>query len=576
VSHFFDQLAKALAGVEVLGGPRRMTDGGFSVVRAPAGVVIEAGPCVTYRDGSELTGRFSTRSTLGGRSAISLDVTTRRHLESGDVDADLALAHTDGDIARLKARHSADAASEVTVDVRSGEASTQVRFEITPETLNGWVDDRPFEPIPRSLLVGSDGAVDLSLFRLADGSSVPGLALPLGREAEFRAIASKTERSIPICMTTRGSISTLDPIDAFPGCTDCLDHCTSEQTKCIAKAVAKAGGCGPFFGVCLAALGADCLSDDADCSNACHASGGACCPKRCQDASGNGYASCCSDTDICCGATCCSTGLCCGSSCCAETQHCGDPDHGTCCPNDGGPACGPSCCQRGQKCADRERGYCCDERAGEYCPDAWGNDKCCPAGQVCADGESGACCPKDHGPVCGNGDMCCRPGEVCDGFDCCDPRDLCGPPGSQVCCRGECHDGICCAQPYHMCGDVCCSPFAPCCDVGDGPVCCGDFEVCKREGCCPTDRACGSICCPTGQHCTDTVKEICESCPDGQLGCFPEYPARPNSSICCAPNVGCCIDECCQPGEACCHPNQGPNAGGPLGCYPWGDCYQIK
>jgi hypothetical protein len=569
VTGFFDRFAKSLAGVEGLGGRPRQP---FAAVKSSSGAALEAGPFATYRSGSELTNEFATRSTLPEGQSISLRTATKRDVDTGQMSAEAAIEHTDGVVATLEATRSTDEHG-ITVRLPSdGNGGTQITFTIEGDVLRGAVDGRPLRPLDRAEVSDS---LDASVFRFEDGTALPEYSLPEGRIAELQHIAWKAQRELPKAIVARGSVSTLDPIGGFPGCTDCLDRCDRKQTECIAKCFANAPSWGYFAAVYLAVCGAGCLSDDADCTNACHASGGACCPRKCE---AGGYASCCPASDDCCGPTCCPTGVCCGWTCCAETEHCGNPNYegrGICCPNDGGPVCGGGCCERGQKCADQYRGYCCPQEAGEYCPelsplpDEYGRDKCCPPFQVCADRETGTCCPRDHGDFCV--DRCCPKDEPhCDGWDCCDPRQLCGPPEHRVCCHGTCHDGKCCDPPYHQCGSICCSPFASCCLTRYGLVCCGDWETCTAAGCCPPDRLCGAACCPEGEHCIDAASEACEPCPDHTIGCQPER-GKPGASICCPPEVNCCEDQCCEPGEACCTPLDGR----PFGCHPPRDCYHI-
>lgn len=571
MSSFFDRLAKSIAGVEIFGGTPAGSPRALAILRSFDGVAVEAGPAGTYRSGSELTSQFSTTSTLPEAKSISFKTISRRDIETSDSQARAVVEHTDGVVATLEAFRSGGNAPRTTVRLSSERnGQTEIDFTVDDDVLRGTINGRALRPISRRALVAdASGSIDASVFRLEDESELPEVVLPVGRADELRAIGWKAQREIPKSIANRGSLSMMDAVGGFPGCSECLDSCDEKQTKCIARCFVEAAACGPFYGVCLAGCGSSCLGDDADCTNACHASGGACCPRKCE--AGN-HASCCESSDDCCGPTCCPTGICCGWTCCAETEHCGNPDYegrGICCPNDGGPVCGGVCCQRGEKCADPVRGYCCAEDAGEYCLDQRGLDRCCPPHEVCADRENGICCPRDHGPVCVN--KCCRPGEVCDGWSCCDPSHLCGPAESAVCCTGVCHDGKCCEPPYHQCGDRCCSPFAPCCLTRYGLICCGDFETCTVEGCCPQDRLCGSSCCPDGQHCVDAVHEICEPCPDFQIGCSPER-GRPGTTICCPPDVNCCEDRCCEPGEVCCTPLDGRA----FGCHPPRDCYVIK
>lgn len=549
-SHWIDDLARTLGRSTLVGGFRQLLQrgpGSFALVQSPESTTIQAGPCAMQLRGAELIDTFATQSSTDDGQLLSLSATTIRDRQTNAVRAQVAIHRGRQSVLQIETARLPDGTSSLTATFGYGfQGLREVQAQRTADRLAGMIDGRPWQPL--DFTARSAATLQPEDFQLVDGSTLSPVEIDSALAAELTAISYKAQRDMPGCTQFPDAFKTLSG-SSFPGCDDCLNVCDKAEKKCLAGISAAAAACGPFYGACLAAAGAACLSDSSDCQNACINPPGACCPRRCEQ---GGYAECCTPDHTCCGARCCPPG-----------EFCADPAHDLCCAPNSGPPCRDLCCPLGYTCANEYRGFCCPVGAGEYCTQVWDeehwNDRCCPAGEVCADASIGLCCPRGHGPICG--DFCCQAGEVCRHGQCCDPRLLCGYGDEATCCHGECRDGQCCSSPAHMCGDVCCPPFNPCCQADGRPICCGAYEECLPRGCCPTERACGRTCCPPQHYCDDPATESCVACEGDLFPCLT-VDRHGRHGLCCPPNVGCCGDRCCQPGEMCC------SLGDEIGCHP--------
>lgn len=350
-------------------------------------------------------------------------------------------------------------------------------------------------------------------------------------------------------------------------CTECDFGCFLKGLACGAGQVAACAilpaGCVLQAIVAFFSDSLSCGDAMVACSDDCKAKGNECCRSFCGD-------QCCSGvhnirTDwVCAGAgpenpgSCCPPESLCGPGCCVgevcnddegcHQMRCADPGRGLCCRDDWTP-CGERCCPAGWHCANPARSQCC---IGDGC-----GGYCCPAGQRCRtpseelDEIDCIACPADKtGPVCG--DVCCAAGEVCGfGNKCCRPDQLCG--GS--CCAAEnCLNGTtCCELPEGApCGSVCCPALTTTCCNGQ---CCAG-ECIAGAVCCPKTSACGNFCCPTGSACTNPAAGTCEACALGQEPC----PFAPGNPRCCPAGTSCCDNgQCCaSPTGQCCYGDSGP------------------
>jgi hypothetical protein len=561
MTHWFDNVARTLGrSTWFPGAPGVPSNGvaGYSVLRSSQKTrLVQQGPCAMQWVGQELIQSFSTQSSASEGQFFTYDVSSARNFKEG-TSRSIATVRRDGEnVVELRTEKVRGETSNLSIvfghhlqgirhiEVAARDRSAEATFDAgSPVSFK-----LPKHFVLRDLFSSANPAEDaIALLDLPGEAAIPRLDFDGALIEQLKDVSVRAQRDMLGC-TLFPEMQVLADEITFPGCQDCEDQCDKAQQRCIAEAFAAAAACGPFYGVCLAAAGAYCLSDDADCLKVCDNPPGACCPVRCQR---QWFAECCSGGR-----------LCCGGRCCPEGQICADPGNDLCCAPGSGPPCGDHCCAPGLKCANAARGACCPADAGDYCLDEWGSPFCCPSGQVCVDPTSGLCCAKDHGPVCG--DHCCKAGEVCRAGQCCDPRQLCGSGDSAVCCFGSCRNGQCCEWPSHMCANVCCPPFNICCQTfsltrGLRSICCGSGDFCTSEGCCPQDRICGASCCPPGQSCKDPAKGVCAPC-EGDLQPCRMYIGGNFETICCPPSQTCCAGKCCPDGTTCCAPNGVP------GCY---------
>lgn len=304
-------------------------------------------------------------------------------------------------------------------------------------------------------------------------------------------------------------------------------------------AVLLPGTCPPN-GQCTAPLPSGTCCTAADLGSPC---GGACCPAgqscvngTCTSAGppvppncGTGRAACgsvcCAPGQTCsggqCVAACSATQTACGATCCDnETQVC---QSGACvsrCPQ-GQIACGGACCASGQSCVN---GACvCPENQVACGP------LCCQQGQTCINGQ----CVESCDPPCDKCSNCvdgtCRPSQVCDSCEVCDPATgKCTPVGNAngTCssdgCQtwgstnsnppnapggtGQCADSYCTWENVGLDGDrnwnqhlVCWCPTVVNSDIYS-PVLC----PCATQGAAFQQQFCGCYDCP--------------NCPSGSTG----------------------------------------------------------
>jgi hypothetical protein len=552
--HWFDRLSKAVARAShVQAGQPSTSSEPFGYVQTETETILQAGPCQTTLRGNELVRRYATQASRSTGGLLTLESAATRDLETHRSSYHLAIRTEREAVVDLRIDAGLETPASMTlIGVSESGRVVTLTGEIEDERWRWWVDGEE-APDPGELLQSDPAtASEDDLF-----SSIPMGELGLHRQLldDVRDIAYRAVRDAPTCAVAPPVMSTMSG-EHFPGCIDCVDKCDDHWPTCAAEASAKAAACWVGYFACLAYHMSQCMGKEADCYNACHAGGGACCPQKCERI---GYAECCA-----------SGGICCGAQCCDDGSLCADPSNDLCCAPNHGDACGSHCCDQGFKCADESRGFCCPRDAGEYCTIVWDEEhwapRCCPPGQVCADGSIGLCCDEGHGPICG--DFCCKRNEVCQNGQCCDPRMLCGYGEHAVCCDGECRDGFCCGKPSHMCGDTCCPPFNPCCVVDGRRVCCGAYDECTPGGCCPRELVCGRACCERGYMCADPSREKCVPCEGDTVACLTmDYESKDLFSICCHPSVDCCNGKCCEPGTMCCAPG-----GDEPGCYPSHHC----
>ena len=555
--HWVDRLSKSVARVSLV-RERRPSPAPepYAFVASEEETILHAGPCQTTLRGPILTRRYATQASRANGELLELERESTRNLDMERASYRLSIRAGHQTVFDLRIEASQDAPASMTL-LGVGETGRVVHLigEVVDERWRWWVDGRDVSEL--------DGQLQRAFGRLDEDELFGGIPIAeLGIEQQLlddvRDIAYRAVRDAPTCDVAPPVLSTLSG-EHFPGCIDCVEKCDDHWPECTAQAAAKAAACWVGYFVCLAYEMSKCLGKEADCYNACHAAGGACCPQKCERM---GYGECCASGGICCGATCCDAG-----------EICADPSHDLCCAPNAGDACGDICCDRGFRCASESRGFCCPEDAGEYCTFVWDDEhwtpRCCPPGQVCADSSIGLCCDEGHGPICGaRNELCCQRHEVCQNGVCCDPRMLCGRGEQAVCCDGECRDGFCCGRPSHMCGDTCCPPFNPCCEIDGRRVCCGAYEECMEDRCCPTELVCGRTCCDRGFMCADPEREECVPCEGDTVACLTgDYETGRLFSICCIPGVDCCNGRCCEPGTMCCAPG-----GSEPGCYPSHHC----
>lgn len=548
--HWVDRLSKAVARTSLVRESRSaLPPESSAVVISDEETSIQKGPCQIVQRGAERSRRYATSVSRSGGGLLILESEETRNLETDRTGYHLAVRDEQQTVFDLRVDFAPGDPVRMTVFGLSDTGRmVQLTGEVSDEKWRWWVDGREAPELEAQLARASESFAEDELF-----GGIPIGELGLGREMldDVRDIAYRAVRDAPTCTVVPEVMSTMSG-EQFPGCNECVDKCDDHYPECTAEAAAIAASCLFGYFVCFAYEMSKCLGKEADCYNACHAAGGACCPLKCER---EGYAECCA-----------AGGICCGAVCCEQGTTCFDPSHDLCCAPNAGPACGDHCCDQGFKCASVSRGFCCAQDAGEFCTIVWDeehwNYRCCPPGQVCADGSIGLCCDEGHGPICG--DSCCQRHEVCQNGVCCDPRMLCGRGDQAVCCDGECRDGFCCSKPSRMCGDACCPPFNPCCDIGGRRVCCGAYEECMEDRCCPTELVCGKTCCDRGFRCDDPERSKCVRCEGDTVACLTgDYQTGERFSICCPPAFDCCNGKCCEPGTMCCQPG-----GGEPGCYP--------
>jgi hypothetical protein len=539
LTHWFDNLARTVGRSVLFGAPYEP--------RRPAGHPpkprsvreITSGPCLMRVSGQLVTHGFSTQASSVDGALLSYDLISTRDFEHGTMSSVARITRNAEVVLEAQTHSASKGQSTVRIQVKTGaDDMKQVVVSITPESVDAQIDGAPFA-ISRDALRGDRqrkiaglkrDANDAGGYASADTEGLgPRWDLDERFLGQFKALAHRVERDMPGCLLFPETMDVQEANSSFPDCQNCMDDCDQKRDWCVAKAIA---GCvGPWWPVCVAIEGAQCLSNLEDCQDAC-GDGGPCCPQRCQRGV---YSECCPHGQTCCGARCCPGG-----------ESCADPGRDLCCSFGSGPPCGDHCCSPGFKCANVYHGLCCPQDAGDYCPDQWGTQRCCPPGQVCADREIGLCCPSNHGPVCSG--KCCAPRQICRFGTCCDPKQVCGSGENAVCCVGVCRDGVCCHAPSHMCGDVCCPPFNACCNS----TCCGAFDVCTDHGCCPRESLCGRVCCPAGEFCADAANSVCKPCPTDHLACQMIGRDGKLFSMCCPRGTTCCDGKCCGPGQVCC------------------------
>ena len=552
--HWFDRLSKTVARVSLvhergLSSPAEP----YAFVDSGEDVILQAGPCQTTLRDDVLTRRYATQASRSNGELLTLERDATRNLGTRRSSFHLAIRSERASVFDLRIEAAPNAPTSMAVlGVSESGRVVQLLGEVSDERWRWWVDGRETPELGEQLERSAEASDEQELF-----GGIPISELGIERQLldDVRDIAYRAMRDAPTCDVAPPVMSVMSG-EHFPGCIDCVDKCDDHWPACTAEASAKAAACWLGYFVCLAYHMSKCLGKEADCYNACHAAGGACCPQKCER---GGYAECCA-----------SGGICCGAVCCDDGTLCADPSHDLCCAPNAGDACGSHCCEPGFKCANESRGFCCAADAGEFCTIVWDEEhwthRCCPPGQVCADGSIGLCCDAGHGPICG--DQCCQRHEVCQNGMCCDPRMLCGRGEQAICCDGECRDGFCCGKPSHMCGDSCCPPFNPCCEIDGRRVCCGAYEECMEDGCCPSELVCGKTCCERGHMCADPKREKCVPCEGDTVACLTaDYETGRRFSICCFPSVDCCNGKCCEPGLMCCNPG-----GDEPGCYPSHHC----
>lgn len=282
----------------------------------------------------------------------------------------------------------------------------------------------------------------------------------------------------------------------------------------------------------------------------------------CASNSGEGCATPCLDSQICCDGECvfhltdrrhCGTcGNACSGSCsggtCVGTNQDGGPPPSMCdssCDLEANRCCGTFCVPRtqplnvdgrpsstedprspfnncngcGLRC-DPTTAISCSMRPGDMRPDCMcGEFQACPAGEVCMnDGGRWQCINTSSNPGhCGEIGRACAPGETCTGGVCTCGGMQCSD--GQACCAGTCVDIMNDSMNCGGCGNIC-TPNAPNC-VGGSCICAESGRVCEAptpggifgggstgESCCPgrgcvpnTDADCGCMACPPDEMC---------------------------------------------------------------------------
>jgi hypothetical protein len=414
------------------------------------------------------------------------------------------------------------------------------------KTFQGSMDGRAFttSASPRSM----------SAVRFADGRPHPQISANPKLASVVTGLTTQAKKAFATCHTTphaprpahphlfgrevggNGSPGSgwYEPGETYssPDCTQCWNNCGD-------TALQYSGLTDWETWLCPACIVAAFIAYDAiwvACWGTCQLPGGGCCPVPC-----GGAFVCCGRNDNCFRGDLCCPGnmVVCRNVCCGPGVTSCAPDGFCGCPS-GQAVCGDNCCASGTPCCGKN---CCPAGTGKCC-----GDSCCPAGTSKCCGND--CCPSASDNCCGN--HCCP-------------------------ANAPCINNVCCASPSHVCpgSNTCCPPLAPCC----GSACCsGPDDICLSNrngpiGCCPRSRACGvggdnAFCCPPGQQCVDTQEGICAPCPTGRVPCAPNNSGSFGSAICCAPNVECCMNKCCKPGEVCCRPLDGR----PFGCWDSGAC----
>ena len=554
MNHWFDDLTKELAGGKI--SRRTMLRSAFKAGLAAAGAALlgrsasaaepvlaghqvqrSDGQCGVRREGRTQVLTRSTRSTFKGQT-LTLDDTVRINSKQS-VTSSKVIKLGGSVVIQFEAVRRGNS-SQVTVSY--GEMIKGVRRSVFTsmdgKVMQGQIDNRRI--VPFRIGAGANA------IKFVDKLPPPEVVADKQLQEAVQSLLAKSQREAPDCSPKRPArahadhpLNALIPQEGEPGhasypasstgCALCVSHCWGISAGCATGTT----GCAAallFYYVCVAAIVAGCLLAMLVCIGLCYAEGNECCPEGCGDA------------------------------CCETDEFCLNSGQGLCCSKDYSNCGSKRCCPTTATCIP-STGECC--ASGLVTP----NNVCCKNGEKRL---GDFCCPQDSLNVTSDG-VCCKPGEKIHPTT----GRCCAQPCGTICCgeTEKCADtgkGICCSFATVVCAGVCCKPGetclnGACCANRCGDICCGPNKVC-----------CGGVCCGDNETCTNPNLKQCKPCPDKrQVGCIPQQPpgsknnskGGPGTGICCPPNVQCCNNECCKPGEICCGFKNAP-----FGCHAPNDC----